>query len=119
MLQQQVIQRIEQIYRLRLLYGVNLALYGILLVVSALSSPDHWQSAALMVMTWLPVILLHTTLQSLIELRERRTAYVPIPVPAFNYRAIPVQLYDENGNLLRSENKFSLLPRSGSVDIFS
>jgi hypothetical protein len=112
LLQHLMIQRIEQLHRLRLLYGIHLALYGALLTVWALSTPDHWQGAALTLMIWLPVILLHTALQSLLEFRERRLAYAPVPVRSFNYRAMPVQVYDEDGNpMVSSEPTLSLLPR--------
>jgi hypothetical protein len=103
-----MIQRIEQLYRLRLLYGVHLALYGVLLIVCAFSAADGSQSAALMVMIWLPLILLHTALQSLLELRERRIAYAPVPARVFNYGVMPVQIYDEDGNPVP---QVSLLPR--------
>jgi hypothetical protein len=113
-LQHRVIERIEQLQRLRLLYGAHLALYGIGLVFCALSASatDRWLDAALMVMIWLPVVLLHTALQSLLELRERRAVCAPAPVRAFNYNAMTVQIYDEDGNPVASaEPKISLLPR--------
>jgi hypothetical protein len=88
---------------------VHLALYGVLLIACALSA-EGWQGVALMVMVWLPVILLHTALQSVLELRERRAAYAPIQVQKFNYRVMPVQVYDEDGNPVSSEPKLNLLP---------
>jgi hypothetical protein len=103
-----MIQRIEQISRLRLFYGAHLALYGVGLIACAMSAAQGWQGAALMVMVWLPIILLHTALQSLVELRERRAAYVPVPVQVFNFRAMPVQVYDENGNPVSGEPKLNL-----------
>ena len=111
LLQHLMIRRIEQINRLRLFYGAHLALYGVVLFGCAISTAEGWQGAALMVMIWLPVILMHTALQSVVELRERRTAYVPVPVQAFNYRAMPVQVYDEDGNLVRSEPQMGMLPK--------
>lgn len=112
MLQHLVIERIEQLYRLRLLYGVHLVLYGVGLVICAINAADHAQSVALMVMIWLPIILLHTALQSLLELRERRAVYAPVPLRSFSHNAMPVQIYNEDGSPVTSaEPKLSLLPR--------
>lgn len=114
MLQQVVIQRIVRIYRLRLLYGVHLALFGLVMVLCALnaSAPAQLTNVTLVLMTWLPVLLLHTAVQTYNELRERFTPFEQVPAPAFSRVMLPVDLYDEDGNLINGgDNHVDLLPR--------
>ena len=112
MLQDMLVKHIDRIHRLRLLYAFHLALYGALLIVcglAAVGSPG-WNNALLIVILWLPTIAAHTAAQSLVETRERcRLAYAPVPRQPFNYRALPVQIYDEQGRLV-TDDKIDLLP---------
>ncbi len=117
MLQQVVIKRIERIFRLRLFYGLHLALFSLVLALCALSSADplHLQNAALALMTWLPVLLLHTVVQAYYEVRARCAPFEPVPAPSFSRAMLPVDVYDEDGNLVSaSENRidFLLPPRT-------
>jgi hypothetical protein len=100
LLQHQLIQRIERVYRLRLVYSLHLALFGLILVGVALVDSAYWQNAFLMALLWLPVIVGHTAAQSFIELRERCVSYAPAPIQPFNYQALPVDVYDEQGNII-------------------
>jgi hypothetical protein len=113
LLQQIVIKRIERLYRLRLFYGVHLAVFGMALILCALNTtvPYRLNSAALVLMVWLPVLLLHTAAQSYYELRERCAAYEPVPAPVFNRAMLPVDIYDEDGKLVSGgEPRIDLLP---------
>ena len=114
MLQDQIVKRIDQINRLRLLYAGHLALYGVMLACSALVAafyPAYWQLAALGLLLWLPLMLGHTMLQTVYEARQRCTTDQLVPAEAFNRTPmLPVDLYDEQGNLLRSGDQFTLLP---------
>lgn len=112
MLQQVVIQRIVRISRLRLLYGGHLALFGLALVVGALGStdPTRLASAALLLMTWLPVLLLHTAVQAYYELRERCVLLEPEPALPFERALLPVAIYDEDGKLVSVTSSDPLLP---------
>ena len=110
MLQDLLVKRIDRIYRLRLLYAFHLALYGALLILcglAAVGSPQ-WHNALLIVILWMPTIAAHTAAQSLVEMRERCLAYAPVPRPSFDYRALPVDIYDEHGNRV-SGDKIDLL----------
>jgi len=115
-LQDQIVKRIEYLNRLRLFYAAHLALYGVLLAGSALVAafdPAHWQVAALVLLLWLPLVLCHTMLQTVYEARQRCTVYqlAPASAEAFNRTPmLPVDLYDDQGNLLGSGDKFTLLP---------
>lgn len=111
MLQGMLIKRIEHVHRLRLLYALHLALYGILLIVCGLAavSSAGWNNALLIVILWLPTIAAHTAAQSLVETRERCLAYAPIPRQTFDYRALPVQIYDEQGRPVTND-QIDLLP---------
>lgn len=111
MLQGMLVKRIERIHRLRLLYVFHVALYGVLLIVcglAAVGSPG-WNNALLIVVLWLPTIAAHTAAQSLIETRERCLAYAPIPRQSFDYRALPVDIYDEQGRRVPGDHE-NLLP---------
>ncbi|MFN8449625.1 MAG: hypothetical protein U0521_13830 [Anaerolineae bacterium] len=61
-----LVKQIERTYRLRLLYALHLALYGVLLIVSGLAAVQspHEQTALLFVILWLPTIAAHTAAQS-------------------------------------------------------
>ncbi|MCC6804110.1 MAG: hypothetical protein IT319_14605 [Anaerolineae bacterium] len=105
MLQDMIIKQIDHIHRLRLLYTFHLALYGVLLIVcglAAIGSPA-WNNALLMVILWLPTIAAHTAAQSLVETRARCLAYAPVPRQPFNYRALPVDIFDEQGRLVTND----------------
>lgn len=114
MLQNELVKRIERINRLRLFYAAHLALYGVLLAgcgLIAVAAPAHWQTAALALLLWLPLVLAHTALQTLYEARERCiTEYQLAPAKAMPQALLPVDLYDEDGNLLGSGDQFTLLP---------
>jgi hypothetical protein len=110
LLQQVLVQRIERLYRLRLVYSLHLALFGTMLVGVTFADPAHWQNAFLLLIIWLPALMAHTAAHSVIELRERCVAYAPAPAPAFNYQALPVDVYDEQGNLVSGGDKIDLLP---------
>ena len=114
MLQDQVIKRIDRLNRLRLFYAGHLALYGVMLACYALIiafAPAHWQFAALGMLLWLPLMLGHTAWQTYYEARQRCTVYQLAPAEAFNRTPLlQVDLYDEQGNLLPSGEKFTLLP---------
>ena len=114
MLQDQIVKRINHLNRLRLFYAAHLALYGVMLACYALVAafdPAHWQLAALMLMVWLPLMLGHTALQTVFEARERCMVYQLAPAESFNRMPmLPVDLYDEQGNVLGSGEKFTLLP---------
>ena len=105
-----LVKRIERTYRLRLFYALHLALYGVLLIVSGLAAVQspHDQTALLFVILWLPTIAAHTAAQSLVELRQRCVAYAPARVQPFNYRALPVDIYDEQGKRIGGQD--NLLP---------
>ena len=93
MLQQYgLVKRIERINRLRFLYALHLTLYGVLMV-------------------WLPLLLTHTTAQTIVELRDRCTTNQPIPLQAINRYTLPVILYDEQGNPIGGEDQRNYLPR--------
>jgi hypothetical protein len=113
-LQDQIVKRIDHLNHLRLLYAVHLALYGVMLAGSALVAafaPAHWQLAVLGLLLWLPLMLSHTMLQTLYEARQRCTTYQLAPAEAFNRTPmLPVDLYDDQGNLLGSGDQFTLLP---------
>lgn len=113
MLQQIVLKRIERLYRLRLLYGVHLAVFGTALVWCALNAGVAYRlnTAALGLMIWLPVLLLHTVVQSFYELRERCTPYESVPMPIMSRAMLPVDIYDEDGKLVsRNDARIDLLP---------
>lgn len=114
MLQDQIVKRIDHLNRLRLFYAAHLALYGVMLAcygLVAAFAPAHWQLAALVLMVWLPLMLGHTAWQTFYEARQRCTVYQLAPAESFNRTPmLPVDLYDEQGNLLRSGDKFTLLP---------
>jgi hypothetical protein len=75
--------------------------------------PARWQTMGLVLMIWLPLLLTHTTAQTVLELRERCTTNTPVQLPAFNRYTLPVILYDEKGNPIGDEpvNKMNYLPR--------
>jgi hypothetical protein len=102
-----LIQRIERLYRLRLVYGLHLALFGLIMVCIGFAVPA--QNALLLLLLWLPALVAHTGAQSLFELRERCAVYIPVPAHAFNYQALPVEVYDEQGNVISAERD-NLLP---------
>ncbi|HVU09667.1 MAG TPA: hypothetical protein VHD90_00260 [Phototrophicaceae bacterium] len=105
LLQHVLVKRIERIYRLRLLYGIHLAIYGTVVVFSMLcTTTSQWQSASLLLMLWLPVLVVHTVAQSWYEHHERRMSYALVPVKPFNRYTVPVQLYDENGQPMRGDH---------------
>ncbi|MEP7292801.1 MAG: hypothetical protein ABI835_13545 [Chloroflexota bacterium] len=115
MLQHEMVNRIERVSRLRLIYGAHLTLYGVMLACYALVAafdPAHWQLAALVLMVWLPMMLGHTALQTIYEAKERCATETQFaPAKALNRATLlPVDLYDEDGNLLRSGEPFTLLP---------
>jgi hypothetical protein len=116
LLQSRLIKRIERIYRLRLLYALHITLYGTLMVLGVLTvDPSRWQMMMFVGLAWLPVLLAHTTAQTVLELRERRTpVYQPIPMQSLNRYALPIILYDEQGNPVGGDdslNKMNYLPR--------
>ncbi len=111
-----MIKRIERIYRLRLLYALHLTLYGTLMVLGVLTiDPTQWQTMMLVGMLWLPLLLAHTTAQTVLELRQRcAPAYQPVPAQPFNRYALPVILYDEQGKPIVGDDsmtKMNYLPR--------
>jgi hypothetical protein len=106
-LQHVLVQRIERLYRLRLVYGLHLALFGMVMVFVAFSIPT--QNAVLLLLLWLPAMVAHTGIHSLVELRERCFSYAPAPAQTFNYQAFPVDVYDEQGNLVSGKHDH-LLP---------
>ena len=115
MLQSRLIKRIERIYRLRMLYALHLTIYGTLMVLGVLTvDPSRWQMMMFVGLAWLPVLLAHTTAQTVMELRERCTpAYQPISPPLNRY-ALPIILYDEQGNPIGGDDslsKMNYLPR--------
>lgn len=105
-----LVKRIERTYRLRLLYALHLALYGALLIVSGLAAVQspQGQTALLLAILWLPTIAAHTAAQSLVEIRQRCVTYAPARIQPFNYRALPVDIYDEQGNCVGGPD--NLLP---------
>jgi hypothetical protein len=116
LLQSRLIKRIERIYRLRLLYALHITLYGTLMVLGVLTvDPSRWQMMMFVGLAWLPVLLAHTTAQTVLELRERcAPAYQPIPMQPLNRYALPVILYDEQCNPLNGDDslsKMNYLPR--------
>ena len=71
MLQSRFIKRIERIYRLRLFYALHLTLYGTLMVLGVLTvDPARWQMMMFVGLAWLPLLLAHTTAQTVLELRS-------------------------------------------------
>lgn len=100
MLQHILVRRIERIYRLRLLYGLHLTVFGMAALVVALAGAAYWHDGLLALILWLPTLVAHTAAQSLVELRQRCVVYEPAPVQAFNYQALPVDVYDEHGNVV-------------------
>ncbi len=94
MLQHVLIQRIERLYRLRLLYAAHLALYGMTLACYILTPA---QPTLLLLLIWLPLVVAHTAAQTVLELRERCTVYQPIPALALSRPTPPVVIYDEDG----------------------
>lgn len=108
MFQNIIVQQVERYQRLRLLYAIHLGLYGLLLasigIVTGIQ-PGMWQLMLLVALAWLPFVLLHTAAQSVLELRQRCAAYAPVPVSAFSRAVLPVDLYDEDGNLITGERK--------------
>ena len=113
MLQYGLVKRIERINRLRFLYALHLALYGVLMVLGVLTvDPTRWQTMGLVLMVWLPLLLTHTTAQTMLELRERSTTNQPVPLQSLNRYALPVILYDEKGNPIGGDDqKMNYLPR--------
>lgn len=100
-LQGVLVKRIERIYRLRLIYGVHLAVYGLALMIFLLAyihDPTDGQNLILPLALWLPLILAHTTLQSWYELRTRCFSYEPVPIENLRGYRLPIDLYDEQGN---------------------
>ena len=97
--------------RLRLFYGAHLTLFGALLACYALVAafaPAHWHTAVLVLLLWLPLMLTHTALQTIYEARYRcTTEYQFAPAKASNLQMLPVDLYDEDGNLLRNGEPFT------------
>ena len=115
-LQHEMVSRIERITRLRLIFTAHLAFYGVMLLgyaLIAVFSPADWHMAALVLLTWSPLMLVHTAVQTLYEARQRcATEYQFAPVKAVSPQMLPVDLYDEQGNLLRSGEAFTFtLPR--------
>lgn len=114
MLQDQIVKRINHLNRLRLFYAAHLALYGGMLACYALVvalAPAYWQLAFGVLLLWLPLVLCHTLVQTVFEARERCTVYQLVPAESFNRMPmLPVDLYDEQGNVLGSGEKFTLLP---------
>lgn len=105
-------KRIERLYRLRLIYGLHLALYGMILVLGVLAvNPVNWHNAALILTLWLPILLAHTAAQSLYELRERCAVYVPVPVERLKRFNTPVDLYDEHGRPISNSDKMDYQSR--------
>lgn len=111
MLQHEMVNRIERMTRLRLLYSAHLVFYGVMLVCYALVvafAPAHWHAAVLALLLWLPVLLVHTALQTIYEARQRcATEYQFAPATVNSPQLLPVDLYDEEGNLLRSGEPFT------------
>ncbi len=110
MLQSIVVKRIERVYRLRMLFVFHLALYGLALIVLtavSLRQPVSW--LGIMIAVWLPLLLAHALFQSLYELRERCVDQ-PQPAEAFSPALRPVDLYDEQGNLVGEEQALDFLP---------
>jgi hypothetical protein len=108
------VKKIEHIYRMRLLYALHLTLYGTLMVLGVLTvDPVSWQKAGLVMMLWLPLLLAHTTAQTVLELRQRYAPNQPVPLPAFNRYTLPVILYDEQGHPIGStdDQRMNYLPR--------
>ncbi len=102
-----LVKRIARTYRLRILFGLHLALYGTLLASCAIVPS---QTVALLLLLWLPLILGHTAAHSLHELRERSAAYVPVPVTSFNPPRYPVIIYDEDGRRVPDDEHIDCLP---------
>ncbi len=112
MLQSIVVKRIERVYRLRMLFVIHLALYGLALIaltVINLNEPLGWGS--LVIAIWLPLLLAHAIAQTFYELRER-CAYQPQPAEAFRPTLRPVDLYDEQGNPVGDGQSLDFLPRT-------
>ncbi len=112
LLQSIVVKRIERVYRLRMLFVLHLALYGLALIVLtavSLNQPLGW--IGLLIAVWLPLLLTHAIFQSLYELRER-CAYQPQLAGAFRPALRPVDLYDEQGNPVGDEQTLDFLPRT-------
>ena len=62
----------------------------------------------------LPLLLAHTTAQTVLELRQRcAPAYQPVPIQPSNRFALPVILYDEQGNPISGDERMNMnyLPR--------
>lgn len=111
MLQHEMVNRIERMTRLRLLYSAHLVFYGVMLacyVLVVAFAPAHWHTAALALLLWLPLMLVHTVLQTIYEARQRcATEYQFAPATVSSPQMLPVDLYDEQGNLLRSGEPFT------------
>ena len=75
--------------------------------------PTHWQMMMFVALAWLPVLLAHTTAQTVLELRQRcAPAYQPVPLQPLNRFTLPVVLYDEQGNpIAGGEDRMNYLPR--------
>ena len=66
-------------------------------------------------LTWLPLLLLHTAVQTINELRERCAPLEPAQALALSHVMVPVDIYDEAGNLVSGgEGGMNLLPRPRS-----
>jgi ABC-type multidrug transport system permease subunit len=116
-LQGVLVKQIERIYWSRLIYGLHLAVYGLALMVFLLTyahDSTNWQGMIVPLMLWLPLVLMHTTLQSFYELRARCMTYEPVPLENFSRYALTIDLYDEQGN--RVESGMELLPRPRTSD---
>lgn len=110
MLQSIVVKRIERVYRLRTLFVLHLAVYGLALIALtavSLRQPIGW--IGILIAIWLPLLLAHALLQTLYELRER-CAYQPQPAEAFRPTLRAVDLYDEQGNLVSETQALDFLP---------
>lgn len=111
MLQHEMVNRIERMTRLRVFYGAHLMFFGVLLACYGLVvafAPVHWHTAALVLLLWLPLMLVHTALQTIYEARQRCvTEYQFAPTTVNSPQMLPVDLYDEQGNLLRSGEPFT------------
>jgi hypothetical protein len=61
------------------------------------------------------VLLLHTVVQTVNEVRERCAPLEPAQALALSHIMVPVDIYDEDGNLVSgSESGMNLLPRPRS-----
>ena len=71
--------------------------------------PVYWQTMMFAAMAWLPLLLLHTTVQTVMELRQRcDPATQPIPIQPLSRYALPVILYDEQGNPLNGDDSMKM-----------